>query len=545
MSIAQPLPLLDLTPAPAPSSDRGPSLEALSARLRAALGVPVRYHLVTLGCPKNTVDSERFERGLATLGCLPVTGPGQADVLVANTCGFIEQSQQESIEAVLGLGARKRRAQRLITAGCLVTLNRDELATELPEVDGFFDPREWDSTTLAVAGHGLLPDVSLTDLRLAIRVLADGGPPAAALTGLYDRGVLARLPEPATETRVSVTALLADLANAPLARFDLPSAGTPARGAVSAYMKISDGCNAPCTFCIIPQIKGRLTSTRAADLVAEAIRLRQSGVRELVLVAQDSTAYGEDVGGRDSLPDLLRLLADAVPDAWLRLMYAYPGRVSDRLIAAMAETPQVVKYLDVPLQHGAVATLRRMRRPANVAMVRRMIADLRAAMPEIALRTSFITGFPGETDSEFEELADFVREIRFDRVGVFTYSQQERAVSGGFADQVPERVKRQRRRQLMEIQQEISLDKHRELIGRELTVLVESDAAPSRRSGAALDGPVVAGRSHRDAPEVDGVVLSRGVARPGEFVRVRVTSAMPYDLAGDIIGPAHPFQPAR
>ncbi|MFN8557429.1 MAG: radical SAM protein [Dehalococcoidia bacterium] len=223
---------------------------------------------------------------------------------------------------------------------------------------------------------------------------------------------------------------------------------------------------------------------------------------------------------------------------WLRLMYAYPGRVSERLIRTMAELPQVVHYLDVPLQHGSVATLRRMRRPANMAMVRRMIADLRAAMPDIALRTSFITGFPGETEAEFEELLDFVREIRFDHVGVFTYSRQERAVSHGFEDHVPERIKRERRRRIMEAQQQISLAKHRALIGHELTVLVEDVGAPAGRGRRSTDGLVVAGRSHRDAPEVDGAVLCAGVAEPGSFVRVRVTEARPYDLVGEIVGPS-------
>jgi ribosomal protein S12 methylthiotransferase len=301
---------------------------------------------------------------------------------------------------------------------------------------------------------------------------------------------------------------------------------------VSAYLKISDGCNAPCTFCIIPQIKGRFTSERPAELVAQARRLRTEGARELVLVAQDSTAYGEDLGVRDALPDLLRLLADAAPDVWLRLMYAYPGRVSHRLIRTMAALPQVAHYLDVPLQHGSAATLKRMRRPANLGMVRRMIADLREAMPDIALRTSLITGFPGETDAEFDELLDFVEEIRFDHVGVFTYSQQARAVSGAFAGQVPERVKRSRRRRVMELQQRISREKHEALLGQELTVLVEAAGDTGPR------GPVVVGRSHRDAPEVDGTVICHGTASPGDFVRVRITEAMPYDLAGDIVGPA-------
>jgi ribosomal protein S12 methylthiotransferase len=524
MTAPLPLPLLAAPPR------RGQEAPAsLSAALLAELGRPVRYHLVTLGCPKNVVDSETFERRLSAAGCIRVETPSDADVLVVNTCGFIEQSQQESVETILGLAADKTERQRLITAGCLVTLNRDDLRRELPEVDGLFDPREWDGTVDAVAGYGLRSDADPAALaNAAARVRA--GAPVAALTPFYEPHVLAELSgSPFSAPRPSNRA-----------PFDIPAAGPAGRQRVSAYLKISDGCNAPCTFCIIPQIKGRLTSIPSADLVAQARLLRAEGARELVLVAQDSTAYGEDLGARDALPDLLRALAEAVPDVWLRLMYAYPGRVSDRLIRTMADLPQVVHYLDVPLQHGAVSTLKRMRRPANLAMVRRMIADLRAAMPDIALRTSLITGFPGETEAEFQELLDFVREIRFDHVGVFTYSRQERAVSHSFPDQVPERIKRERRRDVMALQQEISLEKHRALVGAELTVLVEGVGAPAGRGRRRLDGPVFVGRSYRDAPEVDGTVICHGDAAPGEFVRVRITRALPYDLIGEWVGPAAP-----
>ena len=531
-----PLPLLDL--APPRMQD---NLAAASARLLAALGRPVRYHLTTLGCPKNVVDSEEFERRLRALGCVPVERAEDADVLVVNTCGFIEQSQQESVNAVLALAERKSARQVLITAGCLVSLNRDELRQELPEVDAFFDPREWDRTVAAVAGYGLRTDTDPLTPADAVARIDDGAPTASELAALYEPDVLTdrdgrALRVPRSAFRVP---------EAPAASFDIPLAGPAGPQRVSAYLKISDGCNAPCTFCIIPQIKGRLTSARAGDVVAQARRLRQEGVRELVLVAQDSTAYGEDFGIRDALPDLLRLLAEAAPDVWLRLMYAYPGRVSERLIRTMAELPQVVHYLDVPLQHGAVATLKRMRRPANLTMVRRMIADLRAAMPDIALRTSFIVGFPGETQAEFEELLDFVREIRFDHVGVFTYSRQEQAASYAFAGHVPERVKRERRRRVMALQQQISLEKHRALVGQELTVLVEGKDAPAGRGRRRTEGVVFTGRSHRDAPEVDGVVICRGEATPGEFVRVRVTDALPYDLVAELLGPATPFGAGR
>jgi ribosomal protein S12 methylthiotransferase len=523
------LPVLTIAPArPAISP-----VAVRAARLLAALGRPVRYHLVTLGCPKNTVDSDAFERRLRALGCVPASTPAEADVLLANTCGFIEQSQQESINAILALADERTPGQKLVAAGCLVTLNRDELARELPEVDAFYDPREWDAAAAAVAGFGLRPGVRLTQLEDALARIEAGEPPETALAQVYEPSVLASLPQGGSLHSEALTGAAGD-ARA-IARYDIPSARF--NGRVSAYLKISDGCNAPCTFCIIPQIKGRFTSARPADLVAQARLLQAEGARELVLVAQDSTAYGEDLGIRDALPDLLRLLADAVPDVWLRLMYAYPGRVSERLIRTMAELPQVVHYLDVPLQHGAAATLKRMRRPANLGMVRRMIADLRAAMPDIALRTSFITGFPGETESEFQELLDFVAEIRFDHVGVFTYSRQERASSATFPGQVPERVKRARRRRVMALQQRISLEKHRALLGHELTVLIEG-AADVASVGKGARGSVALGRSYRDAPEVDGTVLCHGNAVPGDFVRVRITEAMPYDLAGTIIGPA-------
>ena len=267
-------------------------------------------------------------------------------------------------------------------------------------------------------------------------------------------------------------------------------------------------------------------------------RLAGFGVREIVLVAQDSTAWGEDLGIRDGLAGLIPMLAEAAPEIpWIRLMYAYPGRVSERLIRAMAETPQAVHYLDVPLQHGSVSMLHRMRRPANMAMVRRMIADLRAAMPDIALRTSLIVGFPGETEREFEELVDFVQEVRFDHVGVFTYSPQDGTPAATLPEQLPERVKRLRRAKLMRAQESISLQKNRDLVGRELTVLVD-DQELLRAPNAGGPGLFVA-RSYRDAPEVDGLVVCAGSAQPGDMPRVRVTEALAHDLVAEcVLSPA-------
>jgi len=447
-----PLDLLDAPPTP---HRRSSATAATPATGGAA------YHLVTLGCPKNVVDSEGFEAIMQRAGHVPVDRPSAADLLVVNTCGFIDASKEESINAILGLAAEKRPDQHLVVAGCLTQLYGDELAREIPEIDDIFGVNRWEE----------------------VAALAGGTPRVA---------------------------------------YDIPGEGRVGPRRVSAYLKISDGCNAPCTFCIIPTIKGRFTSVAGGELVRRARELVSEGARELVLVAQDSTAYGEDLDRRDALPDLLRMLAEAVPGTWLRIMYAYPGRVTKRLIAAMAEIPEVVPYLDMPLQHGSVPVLRRMRRPANMTMVRRTLTELREAMPQIALRTSLIVGFPSETEQEFEELLDFVREVRFDHLGVFTYSPQERTPAATMPGQIPERVKRARRAAAMEVQQGISLAKNRRLIGSELNVLVESNA----------DRGIAVGRSYRDAPEVDGAVHIDGAAQPGEIVRVRITDARPYDLVG-------------
>jgi ribosomal protein S12 methylthiotransferase len=428
----------------------------------------LRYYLHTLGCPKNVVDSAYLERLLQGDKHQPTLRPSDADLLIVNTCGFIDSSKEESINAVLRLAQRKHPNQQLVVAGCLTQLYGEELANEIPEIDHVLGVGQWEKVA-ALAGEGN---------------------------------------------------------DAP---WDIPLTSRVDRPRASAYLKISDGCNAPCTFCIIPTIKGRFTSLGAGELVAEMRRLAGYGTREVVLVAQDSTAWGEDLGIRDGLSGLIPMLAEAAPEVgWIRLMYAYPGRVSERLIRVMAETPQVCHYLDVPLQHGSVETLRRMRRPANMTMVRSMIADLRAAMPDIALRTSLIVGFPGETEREFEELLAFVEEIRFDHVGVFTYSPQNGTPSATMADQVPERVKRLRRARVMRLQERISLERNRALVGQELEVLVD-DQELLRAPDSSAAGVFVA-RSYRDAPEVDGLVVCTGNATSGDMLRVRVTDALAHDL---------------
>jgi ribosomal protein S12 methylthiotransferase len=428
----------------------------------------MRYHLVTLGCPKNTVDSERLERLLAERRAAPTVRPSDADLLIVNTCGFIDASKEESIDTILRLAAVKKPGQRLVAAGCMTQLYGDEVAHEIPEIDAIFGVDRWDD----------------------------------------------------------VAALAEERQDAP---YDIPLTSSPMVHRTSAYLKISDGCDAPCTFCIIPQIKGRLTSASAGQIVADARRLVAEGAKELVLVAQDSTAWGEDLGKRDALADLLRILSEALPEQpWLRIMYAYPSRVTPKLIATMAELPCVLPYLDVPLQHGDAATLARMKRPHNLAKVRAMVADLRAAMPEIALRTSIIVGFPGESEEEFQRLKEFLAEIRFDHVGVFTYSPQDGTPAGAMADQLPEKLKKRRRAELMELQQGIAAEIGCAQVGREFDVLIE--AASKQRRGEAV---VSVGRGYRDAPEVDGVTLVRGRFEPGTIVRARVTQALAYDLIAE------------
>jgi ribosomal protein S12 methylthiotransferase len=428
----------------------------------------MRYHLVTLGCPKNTVDSERLERLLAERRATPTVRPSDADLLIVNTCGFIDASKEESIDTILRLAAVKKPGQKLIAAGCMTQLYEGEVAQEIPEIDAIFGVDRWED----------------------------------------------------------VAALATDERDAP---YDIPLTSSPMLHRTSAYLKISDGCDAPCTFCIIPQIKGRLKSASAGQIVADARRLVAEGAKELVLVAQDSTAWGEDIGQHDALADLLRLLSAAVPEQpWLRIMYAYPSRVTPKLIAAMAELPNVLHYLDVPLQHGDEATLARMKRPHNLAKVRATVAALRAAMPDIALRTSIIVGFPGETEEQFASLKEFLAEIRFDHVGVFTYSPQEGTPAAALGDQLSEKTKKRRRAELMEQQQTIALASGRAQVGREQDVLIE---AVSKQKGG--DGLISVGRSYRDAPEVDGVTLVRGRFEPGSVVRVRVTQALAYDLIGE------------
>jgi ribosomal protein S12 methylthiotransferase len=427
------------------------------------------YYLLTLGCPKNVADSTRLERSLREAGQSPAPAR-HAGTLIVNTCAFIDEAKEESINAILKLALKKKGGQKLVVIGCLPQLYRRELLAEVPEIDHVFGVESWEK--VAALGDSL-------DSREAV------SPPS------------------------------------------------PSRRA-SAYLKIADGCNARCSFCIIPKIKGRLHSLPPESVVEEGKRLQAEGARELVLVAQDSTAYGRDLAMEDGLALLLERLATDLPDvAWLRVMYAYPGHLSKRLLRTMAELPQVCKYLDIPLQHSSPTVLQRMRRPHDSSQTRRMLERLRQAMPDIALRTTFLVGFPGETEQDFHDLLAFVREAKFDHVGAFMFSPQDATPAARMADQVPDRVKRRRYRELMRVARETSLERNRAWVGREMAVLVESGADIAR------NGTVMfIGRTYRDAPEVDGLVFCRGEARAGEMKRVRIVEALPYDLLAEVAATA-------
>jgi len=449
----------------------------------------MRYHLITLGCPKNVVDSEGMAELLDRAGYRASAHPEEADVLIVNTCGFIGPAKAESVGVLRKLAARKQPGQVLIAAGCLVQRAAGDLVHEIPGLDAVLSTRRWYEIAQLVADlrrrdYGDIPEPG----QVAVPLKLNG----AGLSMNRDEAMPA-----------------AAIAQA------LPRKHVGA----SAYLKIADGCSAPCAFCTIPGIKGPWRSKSPEAVVAEAQALVAHGVKEIILIAQDTTAYGYDWGQRDQLAGLLEKICAEVPDlAWLRLMYAFPGRVTPRLIETMARQPQVVHYLDMPLQHGHPAVLARMRRPSD-SVARRTVHELRAVMPDIAIRTGFIVGYPGETEAEFQGLLDFVEALQFDKVGVFTFCPEAGTPAAELPDQIPEEIKQARRARVMELQQRISLKKNRKFIGQKMDVLVEG----------AGDG-ISVGRTYRDAPEVDGMVIFQCEFPVGEMVRARITGAMEYDL---------------
>ena len=446
-----------------------------------------RIGVVSLGCSKNLVDTEVMLGHLDRAGCDFVTNPSEADVVIVNTCSFIESAREESVRAILDAAALKSSGsvRRVVVAGCMVQRYREELERELSaDVDAFVGLDQLDTI---VAASGLAPapknDLPMLDDRAA-RYLYDAATPRKLATPPW-----------------------------------------------TAYVKIAEGCDHTCSFCAIPSFRGTFRSRPPSDVVAEAEALAARGVREINLIAQDSSHYGRDRQDAAGLAGLLEAL-DEVPDLrWIRVHYLYPNTVTDRLIDTMARCRKVVPYVDIPLQHADPAVLRRMRRGGSGEGHLELLARFRAAMPEAALRSTFIVGFPGETDAEFEGLLAFLEEARLDHVGVFTYSHEESTPAAVLEDDVPEATKRKRRARVMEAQQAIAFEKNLDRVGTTAEVLVE---------GAHPDtDDLLVGRMATQAPDVDGqVLINDGEAAPGTFARVTFTETAGYDLVGRIVGAA-------
>jgi ribosomal protein S12 methylthiotransferase len=420
-----------------------------------------KVSVITLGCAKNTVDSERLLRQLQLNNLDLRLNPSEADTVIINTCGFIEAAKEESINTIMNAVASKKSGvtKRIFVAGCLSQRYKVDLQKEIPEVDLFFGTEDYEKIVHELGGE-------LKKNLLGERVVS------------------------------------------------VPSH--------TAYLKISEGCDHPCSFCAIPIMRGLHKSKSIEELVAETEFLACNNTKELVLIAQDTTDYGKDLYNKRNISELISRLSDVKGIEWIRIMYAYPSRFPEELIDEIKKNKKVCKYLDIPLQHISDNILKSMRRGITSRQTRELLLQLREEIPDLALRTTFIVGYPGETDKEFQELCDFVEEIKIDKMGTFTYSQEENTVSYSLGDPVPDEVKKARQSRLMEIQREISAERNAELIGRKLKILVES-----------LEGDFYVGRSYRDAPEVDGeVLIDSGDDRiiPGNFYNAEVYDSDEYDL---------------
>ncbi|MFN7962814.1 MAG: 30S ribosomal protein S12 methylthiotransferase RimO [Thermoanaerobaculia bacterium] len=440
--------------------------------------------MISLGCAKNLVDSEIMLGRLSTEGHEVVSSFEDAETVIVNTCGFIEQARQESIDAILEVAERRKRGEvkKLLVAGCMVNRHGTELAKEIPEIDGF---------------------ISLDQLQEVDRVVElGGGPPLPAPSHLvFDHTAPRRL---------------------------------TTRG--HAYLKVAEGCNNPCTFCAIPVWRGRFRSRTIESLVAEARELEAAGARELILIAQDTTRYGEDLElGRSGLERLVERLLAETSFPWLRFLYAYPTTLDFGLLRLMAQEERLVPYLDMPLQHSHPEILRAMRRGGSAERYRQILDEARALVPGLTLRTTFICGFPGETEAHFEHLLEFVESQRFDHLGAFVYSPEEDTPSAGLAGRVPRGKARRRYERLLEAQRPISLASRERLVGRRLRVLVEGVCEESEH--------LLEGRHAGMAPGIDGrLLINDGTAPAGTFVEVEITDAFPDDLVGRIVGCSEPAE---
>ena len=475
---------------------------------------PAKVGFVSLGCPKNLVDSEVMMGMLAQAGAELTPNAADADVIVVNTCSFIGTAQQESIDTILEMARHKTggKARRLVVAGCLVERFHDEIRKNIPEVD-------------AVVGTGELEKI------LAAAGVTETPRAPSPFNILTSRPEGDRRREQGRFARDSWDGAVADLPNY-LYDDHTPRILTTPRS--SAYIKIAEGCDHPCSFCIIPQLRGQFRSRRFESVIAEAERLAQSGVREITLIGQDTTCYGEDLGLKDGLALLLEKLASVEGLQWIRFLYAYPNKITGRLLTTIAAHENICSYIDVPLQHASATVLKRMKRGGGPDLFLRSIEKMRREIPGVTLRTSFIVGFPGETEKEFDELCGFVKEAAFDWMGAFGYSDQEGA--GAFDSEndqkLPAREIESRRKSLMSIQKKISRNKKKALIGQEFDLLLEGASAETDL--------LLEGRTAMHAPEIDGKVFVNDFPegkepQEGEFYRCRITAAHDYDLVAEIV----------
>ena len=435
---------------------------------------------ISLGCDKNLVDSERMLGYLEGEGYQFTDAEEEADVIVVNTCCFINDAKEESIETILEMARYRRegKCRALIVAGCLAQRYQKEIQEEIEEVDAVLGTTTYDAIAETVEQVlGGRKEMRLQDID---RLVPSGGERILTTGGHY------------------------------------------------AYLKIAEGCDKHCTYCIIPRVRGRFRSVPMEELVAEAQRLAAKGVKELILVAQETTLYGVDLYGEKRLPKLLKALCKISGLRWIRVQYCYPEEITEELIAVIREEEKICHYLDLPVQHASDKILKRMGRKTSQADLRQIIGRLREEIPDICLRTTLITGFPGETQEDHEELMAFVEECEFDRLGVFTYSAEEDTPAAGMPEQVEEEVKEERQAELMELQQEIAFEKAEDMKGRELTVFIEGQVA---------DENAYVARTYRDAPGVDGYLFinTEEMLMSGDFARVRVTGALEYDLIGELM----------
>ena len=478
----------------------------------SAAAAPKKIGFVSLGCPKNLVDSEVMMGLLSQAGAQITARAEDADIIVVNTCSFIDTAKQESVDTILEMAEHKTagRAQKLIVAGCLVERYRNEIRQNIPEVD-------------AVVGTGELHQI------LSAAGMAPPPPDGSPFVILNSRSEGDAREAAGRFSKTEWDGAIADLPNY---LYDENTPRVLATPKYSAYIKIAEGCDHPCSFCIIPQLRGKFRSRRFESVIAEAQHLVGQGVREITLIGQDTTCYGEDLGLKDGLALLLKRLAQIEKLRWVRFLYAYPNKITGELLQTIAAHEKICSYIDVPLQHASPDVLKRMKRGAGADIFLRSVEKMRSEIPGLTLRTSFIVGFPGEKEEDFEQLCQFVREAQFDWLGVFGYSDEEGAGAFTLADKVPRREIERRRKKLMSLQKQISRKKKRALVGQQFDLLL---SGPSAETELLWEG-----RTAMHAPEIDGTVYVNDFGdhedvREGEFYRCEITEAHDYDLVARIV----------